>query len=152
MINPTWFGHRYPKFSDLELLASALGVHVIYVDIPFGLYLPNVNGVQIIELPERVGELEMIWSLAHELGHALQHSGPKGARSYGKEEAQANRWAAQALIPFDRIAAYGNACEDAMVAALSAHYEDLPYEDCPARELAGRIARIRLESLIQEVA
>ena len=152
MNDPTWFGKRYVRFSALEELASTLGVEIVYADIPFGLYFHNVMGIQIIELPISQGALEKIWSLAHELGHAIQHSGPKGPLSYGKEEAQANRWAASALIPNERILSYLNACEDSMVAALSAHYEDLPMEDCPARRLAGRIAQIRLQTLSTEVA
>ncbi len=71
---------------------------------------------------------------------------------YGKEENQAERWAACALIPESRIRAYGNASEDAMMAALSSHYEDLPLEDCPARRLAAKIARTRLHVLSLEVA
>ena len=152
MQNPAWLGVRYAKFQDLEALAASIGVGIGYAPIPFGLFYPSMMGVPVVLLPEDAGPLEMIWSLAHELGHAIRHSGPKGSLSYGKEEAQASRWAACALIPYERIAAYGNASEDAMVAALSAHYEDLPYEDCPARALAGSIARIRLESLAQEVA
>jgi Zn-dependent peptidase ImmA (M78 family) len=105
-----------------------------------------------IFIPKTAGILEQFWMLAHELGHLLNHRGYINAMSRDRQESQAERWAACALIPFDRIAAYSNACEDAMIAALSAHYEDLPYEDCPARELAGKIARIRLESLAQEVA
>jgi hypothetical protein len=47
---------------------------------------------------------------------------------------------------------YANASEDAMVAALSAHYEDLPLVECPQRDLAGYIASIRLRALREEVA
>jgi hypothetical protein len=152
MQNPAWFGVRYAKFHDLEALAASLGVGIGYADIPLGLFYPALMGVPVIVLPSRAGPLETIWALAHELGHALRHSGPKGSLSYGKEEDQASRWAACALIPYDRIMSYRNASMDAMVAALSAHYEDLPLEDCPSRELAGKIAQHRLDALAQEVA
>jgi hypothetical protein len=70
----------------------------------------------------------------------------------GKQEFRADVWAVCALIPFDRIQAHQNACEDAMIAALSAHFEDIPLTDCPVRRLAGRIAQIRLQTLSTEVA
>ena len=133
-------------------MATLQGIGIGYADIPFGLYYPEFMGRRVILLPVNAGPLEMIWTLAHELGHALQHSGPKSTWSYSKGEAQASRWAACALIPYERIAEYQNASIDAMIAALSAHYEDLPLEDCPSRDLAARIARIRLDSLAQEVA
>lgn len=110
-------------------------------------------GVPIVLLPEDAGPLEMIWSLAHELGHAIRHSGPKGSLSYGKEEAQASRWAACALIPYERITAYGNASEDAMVAALGTHYRKVCHTRiAPPAHWPAALARIRLESLAQEVA
>ena len=127
-------------------------IGIAYANIPMGLYFPSLGGASVIVLPEFAGPLELIWNLAHELGHAMQHSGPKGCLSYGKEESQASRRAACALIPLERIRAYGNASLDAMIAALSANYEDIPYTDCPSRVLAAEIARYRLDSLAQEVA
>ena len=133
-------------------MAISLRIGVGYTDIPIGLYYPSINGIGAIVVPEAAGPLERTWVLAHELGHALQHSGAKSTWSYSKGEAQASRWAACALIPLERIRLYGNASMDAMLAALSAHYEDLPLWDCPARQLAAKIARFRLDSLAQEVA
>jgi len=144
---PSWYGLRYPSFEDLECFSSSLKVTIDYEDLPMGLYFPNIMGVPVIVLPEVASPLERMWHLAHELGHAVQHSGPKGKRSHGKEEAQANRWAACALIPEARILLHQNACLDAFIGALSAHYEDLPLEDCPARRLAGEIAKHRIKAL-----
>ena len=56
-------------------------------------------------------------------------------------------WAACALIPEARIRAHRNACLDAFVGALSAHFEDLPLTNCASRRLAGRIAKIRLKNM-----
>jgi len=104
----------------------------------------------VILLPWVTG-LREVWLLAHELGHLVQHAGPRGELLYSKDEAQANRWAARALIPEKRVRAYANASLDAFIGALSAHYEDLPLEDCPARRLAAHIARIRLKA-VEDVA
>jgi len=146
-MTPVWFGLQYPSLGDLEGYAADLGVGLGYADVPIGLFLPDVMGQQVIILPEEASPLERMWHLAHELGHAVQHSGPKGKRSHGKEEAQANRWSACALIPEARILLHQNACLDAFIGALSAHYEDLPLEDCPARRLAGEIAKHRIHAL-----
>lgn len=152
MERPCWFGNRYPSFEDLEAFAASLHIGIGYATIPIGLYCPDVLGVQVIVLPAEACPLEMIWNLAHELGHAVQHSGPKGERSYGKEEAQANLWAAQALIPESRVMDYRNASQDAFIGALSAHYEDIPLKACPLRELAAKIALHRLRAIKEDVA
>ena len=151
MKKPAWYGIRYPSLQDFEAYAASIGVGVGYADVPMGLFFPAISGVPVTVIPESFGLLEMIWCLAHELGHAVQHSGPKGELSYSKEETQASRWAACALIPEARIQAYGNASLDAFIGALSAHYEDLPLRDCPARRLAAHIAMIRLRA-VEEVA
>lgn len=104
----------------------------------------------VILLPRRSGLL-IHWLLAHELGHLVHHSGPKGELFYSKDESVADRWAAKALIPRARIAMHHNASLDAFIGALSAHYEDLPLWDCPQRRLAALIATVRLRTL-EEVA
>ena len=101
----------------------------------------------MILLPQSAHGLRAYWSLAHELGHLVRHVGPRGELLNSKDEVQADQWAACALIPLARIQAYQNASPDAMIAALSAHYEDIPLIDCESRRLAGRIARIRLRAL-----
>ncbi len=73
MQNPSWFGVRYPKFQDLEALASSMGVRITYAEIPCGLFVPEVKGVRGIILPIRADGLWLIWELAHEIGHAKQH-------------------------------------------------------------------------------
>jgi len=151
MCSPKWFGKRYPCIQDLEAFAHSLGIAVGYADIPIGLYFSSIDGVPAIVVPSNVGLLEMVWTLAHELGHAMHHAGPKGERCHGKEESQASLWAARALIPESRVKIHGNASLDAFIGALSAHYEDIPLEDCPARRLAAQIAKIRLRA-VQEVA
>ena len=127
--------------------AGEFGAGVGFADIPFGVFHPCVEGVPVIILPADSFLLDKVWFLAHEIGHLVQHSGPKGKREHGKEEAQANRWAACALIPELRIHAYHNASLDAFIAALSANYEELPLVDCPSRRLAAEIARHRLRAL-----
>jgi hypothetical protein len=150
-MTPSWYGVHYPTIEDLVLHAERLGAFVGFAEIGEDAVFfppdPLRNEPPVILLPEGVGLLRQSWLLAHELGHLSQHSGPKGERSHGKEECQADCWAACALIPETRILAYHNACLDSMVAALSAHFEDLPLIDCPSRRLAGRIARVRLNCL-----
>lgn len=153
--HPAWYGHHYPSWDDLETFAWDLGVAVVLGPVSKGAYfVANLEpgSPAVIAIPQNYGPLARTWALAHELGHLVQHAGPKGEMFHRKDEAQANRWAGCALIPFARIQAYLNACEDSMVAALSAHYEDIPMRDCPARRLAGRIAKIRLHALSLEVA
>lgn len=98
------------------------------------------------------GPLEKAWALAHELGHLIRHCGYINPWSRSRQENQAERWAACALIPASAIRHHRNACEDSFIAALSKHYEDLPLRDCPQRKLAATIARIRLGVLQEEVA
>lgn len=147
MIYPLWFGRRYPSLLDLEAFAEALGAGVGEADIPSGLFLADVLGVPVILLPRGEVGLTRMWIFAHELGHLVQHSGPRGSHLYGKDEAQANRWAAQALIPDSAVRRHRNASLDAFIGALSAHYEHIPYKDCPQRRLAAEIAAHRLRGL-----
>ena len=102
-----------------------------------------------IILPLEVGQLRMAWLLAHELGHLVLHGGYISRWTHDRQEAAADRWAARALIPETAVQRYQNASVDAFVGALSKHYQDIPLRDCPERELAGTIARIRL-SLVEE--
>lgn len=146
---PTWYGSRYPSFDDLVQIAEKMEARIGVADIGGeAIFFPAdwaKNEPPVILIPEGAGPLRRVWLLAHELGHLMQHEGYTPSRT--KQEAQANRWAACALIPESRIDLYENACPDAFIAALSAHYEDLPPMDCPSRRLAARIANIRLEAL-----
>lgn len=112
-----------------------------------GFHPGNEELAPSIIIPRNVGALNQHWLLAHELAHLVKHSGPKGLAQWRREEAQADRWAACALIPDARIHFHANASLDSLIASLSAHYEDLPYFDCPARCLAAKIAKIRLKIL-----
>lgn len=142
-----WFGLRYPSHADLEAYAWQLGIAVVAGEVPHAAYFPAYDGLPAVIVSPMGGPLETMWAIAHELGHAVQHSGPKGPRSHSKEEHQANKWAACALIPEARIQHYGNASVDAFIGAISSHYEEIPFSDCPTRRLAARIAKYRLKAL-----
>ncbi len=146
--SPKWYGKTYPTWEDLEKYAWVLGASVVVGRIHAGVFFPgNDYELPLIAIPQDTPPLARIWALAHELGHLVQHAGPKGELMWSKDEAQANRWAACALIPEARIQEHQNASVDAFVGALSAHYEELPPVNCAQRRLAGRIAKIRLKYL-----
>lgn len=145
-----WYGRRYPNIEDLESMAERLGAVVVYGAVPTAFLFRAEEG-PIIGMPEDVGPLERVWLLAHELGHLARHEGPRGVMLHGKDESQADRWASQALIPESAVKRYRNASMDAFIGALSKHYEDIPFNDCPQRRLAARIAAIRLK-ILEEVA
>lgn len=148
---PEWFGHQYPSRENLEDLAWALG-GVVRPCVVGCCYLPIPRDeFAVIGVPPGLGPLETIWILAHEVGHLLMHHGYISQWTTGRQENQAARWAAAALIPMARIQAHENASLDAFIGALSAHYEAIPLEACPLRELAAQIASHRLRAL-QEVA
>lgn len=144
-----WFGRRYPTMEDLEGMAEDLGCIVVFGKIQTAAFIPV--GIPTIIIPETHGPLAQHWALAHELGHLVQHDGPRGQFLRGKDESQADRWAARALIPRARVRAHANASLDAFIGALSAHYEELPLADCPQRRLAARIALVRLKT-VEDVA
>lgn len=151
MLYPSWFGRRYPSPDDLEAWAWDLGCAVGPTRFGKGGFIAGENGDHaVILVPDLNGPLAWTWSLSHELGHLSQHEGPKGELCWSRDEAQANRWAACALIPEAAIRRYANASEDAFMGALSRHYQELPLYPCPERRLAARIARIRLGCLKME--
>lgn len=149
---PDWFGLRYPSQEDLEAYACDLGASVVSGPVPKGAYFParvlndGMCAPPVIVVPDS-SPLARAWSLAHELGHLVLHSGPKGELYWRRDEAKANRWASCALIPEARIALHSNASTDAFIGALSAHFEELPLIDCASRRLAGKIARHRIHAL-----
>ena len=148
MNNPAWYGVNYPTEIDLVTCAESVGARVGTHPLRKPAFINAMLGAPpMILLPDHFGPLEMAWALAHELGHLSLHEGPGGVAVRSKDEAQANRWAACALIPAARVAFYNNASIDAFIAALSAHYEDLPPHNCRERELAHRIALYRLDAL-----
>lgn len=150
---PGWYGRRYPTLQDLEDHAWDLGAMVVRGPIYSAciVYSNDPEDCTVICLPAGLPPLEEHWQLAHELGHLTLHAGYTTPWAHGRQEAQADRWAARALIPQARVRAHANASVDAFVAALSAHYEEIPLEDCATRHLAGKIARVRL-GLVEEVA
>lgn len=145
MLLPAWYARRYPTLEDLEAWAWDLGCMV--GDTRFHKAAFVTGEAPVILVPAAGGPLARAWSLAHELGHLSQHEGPKGELFWSRDEAQANRWAACALIPESAVRRHANASEDAFIGALSRHYQDLPLQPCPERRLAGRIARVRLGCL-----
>jgi hypothetical protein len=152
--DPAWYGHRYPTWDDFEALAWDLGATVVKGPVSKGAFFAaglRPGAPAVVVIPQDYGPLEQIWSLAHELGHLVQHTGPKGKMFHRKSESQANRWAAKALVPEARIMIHQNACTDAIIAALSVHYEDIPFINCPTRRLAAKIAKIRLKILEETI-
>lgn len=150
--SPAWYGRRYPTWDDLLTFAESLGCVVGHAEIgDHGVFIAGQAHEPPVILIRNGNGLAAFWVLAHELGHLAQHAGPRGELLHSKDEAQADRWAARALIPRARVKHHGNASMDAFIGALSAHYEELPLEDCPARRLAARIAQIRL-CAVEEVA
>ena len=145
-MTPPWYGLHYPTWDDLSAVADHMAVPVKEKPAPRSAFLPKDSEGPLIIVPAGLHPLGRIWALAHELGHARLHSGPIPLAK-GRQASQANRWASCALIPESRINVHRNASLDAMIAALSAHYEDIPYIDCPARSLAARIGRYRLQAL-----
>lgn len=144
-----WFGRKYPTPEDMERSLERLGCLITSAEIgDEALFIPGENGIPpVVITPVGVSELRRAWLLAHELGHLVQHAGPRGSLLRGKDEAQADRWASRALIPEAAVCRHRNASLDAFIAALSAHYEDIPMWDCPQRRLAATIAGIRLKAL-----
>ena len=151
MRNPPWFSRRYPTLADLEAHAWDLRAVVMWGPCEVaGVVLVEPPGFSTVCLPEGLGPLAEIWQLAHELGHLRLHSGYTTPFAHDRQEAQASRWAARALIPASAIRRHQNASVDAFMAALSAHHEHLPLHDCPERRLAAEIALTRLGA-VEEV-
>jgi Zn-dependent peptidase ImmA (M78 family) len=144
-VNPEWYGQKYPIRDDLVTFGAKLGADIYFDKIVSAVYFAETP--PLILIPIQHGLLATMWALAHELGHLCQHSGPKGKLFWSKNEYQANKWAACALIPEARIQLHQNASVDNFIAALSAHYEDIPPIDCHSRNLAYRIACHRLDVL-----
>ena len=154
--NPSWFGKRYPVFEDLVVAAENFGARVTQADIgDEALYVAPDQALgqpPAIILPIYAPPLLMMWLMAHELAHMFLHgSGYLSQLQRDRQESDAERWAARALIPQARIRHHKNASVDAFMGALSSHYEDLPLVDCEARRLAAHIATIRLKA-VEEVA
>ena len=132
------------------MFAESLGAVVVSAYLPTSGYAPAQCGLPpIIYIPNQHGPLKTIWELAHEIGHLCKHSGFKNKLFWSKDEAQADRWAACALIPRARIDHHENASIDGFMAALSANYEPLPPHNCEVRDLAHQIAKIRIDALEQ---
>lgn len=147
---PSWFGRTYPTQDDLLDFAWDLGAAVTFGRVSKGAYFPanpDYGEDAVLVVPDHDEALPKTWSLAHEVGHLVLHLGYTSPWTRAKQETQAERWGACALIPQERIRAYKNASVDAFIAALSRHYQDVPAENSPIRRLAARIAKIRLQAL-----
>jgi Zn-dependent peptidase ImmA (M78 family) len=115
---------------------------IVYVEAP---------GFTTVCIPQGLDPLDEMWQLSHEIAHLTLHHGYTSPWSHDRQEHQADRWAAQAMIPEEAVRRYRNASLDAFIGALSKHYQDLPLENCPERDLASKIARIRLETIAAEL-
>ena len=137
-----WFGKKYPQIEEMVASAYRLGALVTWAKIGqeavFFAPDPVMNEPPVIVLPLGVCPLRM----------------PKlmSQRTRDRQESQATRWAARALIPEAAVQRYRNASMDAFIGALSKHYEDIPLHNCPQRELAGFIAKVRLNILREGMA
>ncbi len=152
---PIWYGLRYPTLEDLEAYAAEMGAVVLHGGIGDRAFCHLAQGpddTSVIGLSDGFSPLEAMWNFAHELAHLALHLGYVSPWTRDRQEAQAKRWAACALIPEARIRAYRNACQDALIAALSANFEDVPMMDCSLRVLAAEIAGWRLKSMDWQVA
>lgn len=94
------------KTNDPRELCDALGINVMYEDLGsihgFYQYAPKNK---IIHLNIRLSEIDMLFTCAHELGHAILHSNlnilfleSKTTQVKGKYEMQADQFAAELLI------------------------------------------------------
>ena len=153
MRNPSWFSHRYPTVDDLLVAIEGLGAVVLKAPIGTGALFVAGEGhlPPAIILPKKVGQLRLVWLMAHELGHLVLHGGYVSRWTHDRQEAAADRWAARAMVPESAVRRHRNASVDAFIGALSSHYEDIPLYDCPERRLAAEIATIRLKA-VEEVA
>ena len=151
-----WFGKKYPQIEEMVASAYRLGALVTWAKIGqeavFFAPDPVMNEPPVIVLPLGVCPLRMSWLMAHELGHLMLHGGYVSQWTRDRQESQATRWAARALIPEAAVQRYRNASVDAFIGALSKHYEDIPLHNCPQRELAGFIAKVRLNILREGMA
>ena len=115
---------------DPFLLADQLGVILVYADLGKiqGMYLYRKRRKCIIlndSLPDEVTERTV---MAHELGHAIMHK--KGICYYiggvtmnlkDTNEVEANRFAAELMIPDEVIAEYRNMTIDQLSAVSGIH-------------------------------
>jgi hypothetical protein len=90
---------------ELEMVAEGQGIPVIY-DLHFDvarLWIHEDGEPWFLGVPAQFGHLARAWAVAHECGHLMQMHSPAFDRElYLRQEAEANRWAADALIPLDK--------------------------------------------------
>jgi hypothetical protein len=90
---------------ELEMVAEGQGIPVIY-DLHFDvarLWIHEDGEPWFLGVPAQFGYLARAWAVAHECGHLMQMHSPAFDRElYLRQEAEANRWAADALIPLDK--------------------------------------------------
>lgn len=138
-----WFGSRYPTLEDLEGVALKQGAPVLYGPCEAPAAAWDDLGPLCIFIPGYRGRLAKCWGISHELGHIVLGHGPL-PHSNANHEFEADKWAAQALIPESRIRAYRNATLSGFIKALLRHYAS---EDEAVRMLAARIAHARLAAI-----
>lgn len=150
-----WYGERCPTFEEMEAVALNLGVQVaIHPDFDVPRYLWDEHGDPwVICIPSQFGPLARLWALAHELGHIICHGDPPIDREQHRtQEAEADEWAACALIPGSVFEEGGTPTPHHLVYFLRKHYQAFTTQkDDRVRALAYRIAFTRMKAM-EEVA
>lgn len=144
---PPWFGVSYPSLSELENLAASLGAPVFYDRYRQPFLQWDKAGPLCIVVPSYSGKLPRFWAIAHELGHLVNGHGPLDHHLGGPMEEEADEWAAEALIPEERIRKYGIPSVEGCLRALGKHYQEIPKTMTGVRPLGCRIAFARLRAL-----
>jgi Zn-dependent peptidase ImmA (M78 family) len=101
LLRQRWKIPRGPV-SNLSNLVENAGIFILLVDVSDnfdGLVLPDEDGLPVIVLNKNMPADKQRFTLAHELGHLLMHTGefvPEKDEDYEKE---AHRFAAELLMP-----------------------------------------------------
>lgn len=88
-------------------ICEQLEIEIIWSQKKYSFYF-SAMGFSCIVLPKRVKGLRLLFAMAHELAHALEHVGDEPAAAFnglcdGKGEAEADAVALVALIPKNKI-------------------------------------------------
>lgn len=102
MLREKWFVPKGPIKNLVELVESA-GIIVMHVEKNnpklMGELLPDENGISVIYINKDMPVDRQRFTLAHELGHLIMHSGSDYYPNLEKAEEQAHRFAGEFLMP-----------------------------------------------------